>query len=352
MFRQTPNKRSPAFGAVGRSHPATAPSVPWRTAVRPALALFGEALVDEFASHRVAGGAPFNVASALAQFDCAPLLISAVADDACGALVRAEMQRLGLSQAGVQQSPVLPTGRVVIEQTGAEHRFMILPDQAYDAIEATAALAALDDIAPQMFYFGTLAQRSATSWQTLQHLLAASNARRFLDLNLRNGQVERTIVLSAVEHADVLKVNCEELAILAGWAFGAPHQTALDLSDLIGQIMQAFTLSELIITDGASGWRHTSQDGAILTGASTPVAQVTDTVGAGDAFSAIYLVGQLHRWPLVLTLQRAAEFAAAVCQLRGAVASDLRFYANWYARWFEPGEGEHHQLYSSAGARP
>ena len=349
MFRDASKKRSPAFGVEHRAR-FSAPMVPWRSAVRPAVAIFGEALVDEFASHRIAGGAPFNVASALAQFDCAPLLISAIGDDACGALVRAEMQRLGLSQAGLQQTGTLSTGRVVVEQSGTDHRFLILPDQAYDAIESAPALAALTEIAPQLFYFGTLAQRGATSWQTLQHLLAASNARRFLDLNLRDGQVERTIVLSAVEDADVLKVNCEELAILAAWAFGAPPRAGQDLSDLIGQIMQAFSLSELIVTDGANGWRHTQRDGAVMSGASTPVSQVTDTVGAGDAFSAIYLVGQLHRWPLDLTLQRAAEFAAGVCQLRGAVAADLRFYAQWYARWFAADYAARNPLAAPAGA--
>ncbi|MDP9109789.1 MAG: PfkB family carbohydrate kinase [Pseudomonadota bacterium] len=306
--------------------------------MHPPVALFGEALIDEFASQRVVGGAPFNVACALAQFDCAPLLISAIGNDPCGELVKAALLRFGLVKNGVQVSPSLPTGRVIIEQSGVAHRFTILPDQAYDAIETPAALAALRNAPPQMLYFGTLAQRSATSWQTLQQVLRACTAQRFLDVNLRDGQVERTIVLRAVEHADILKVNCEELEILATWAFGSGVDVSQDLDALIARMMQAFSLSELIVTNGAHGWRHISRDGSVLTGAAAPVAQVVDTVGAGDAFSAIYLVGHLHRWPLPLTLQRAAEFSAAVCQLRGAVATDLRFYAAWYANWFAADE--------------
>ena len=60
---------------------------------------------------------------------------------------------------------------------------------------------------------------------------------------------------------------------------------------------------------------------------------VIDTVGAGDAFSAIFLLGRARGWPLELTLARANEFAGAICAIPGAVPRDLGFYDKWMTRW-------------------
>jgi hypothetical protein len=59
--------------------------------------------------------------------------------------------------------------------------------------------------------------------------------------------------------------------------------------------------------------------------------QIVDTVGAGDAFSAVFLFGQMQGWPLALTLARANAFAGAICGISGAVPADISFYTPWMA---------------------
>lgn len=49
-----------------------------------------------------------------------------------------------------------------------------------------------------------------------------------------------------------------------------------------------------------------------------PAANVVDTLGAGDAFAARFLVEYLRQTPLQTALQRAAESAAETCQYYGA----------------------------------
>jgi fructokinase len=51
-----------------------------------------------------------------------------------------------------------------------------------------------------------------------------------------------------------------------------------------------------------------------------------DTVGAGDAFSAVTIMGLMHGWGWERILDRAAGFAAKVCTLRGATSQDKGFY--------------------------
>lgn len=309
-------------------------------AAAPAIVVFGEALVDDFGDRQVVGGAPFNVARNLAALGEAVLMLTRVGRDASGARMRAEFARFGLEPDGLQVDDALPTGRVMVERTGAgEHRFTILPRQAYDAIEAGPALAAMAAVTPATLYFGTLAQREATARAALQHLLAASGACRYLDLNVRAGQVTEQCVFASLHAADIVKVNEEELHDLFGWYTHMRLSTA-DMDDpevgrACAALLRVFKLQGLIVTLGARGAVYFGAGGErIATPAPAAQVAIADTVGAGDAFSAVFLLGRAHGWPLALTLARANEFAGAVCGIVGAVPDDLAFYRPFAARWF------------------
>jgi fructokinase len=60
---------------------------------------------------------------------------------------------------------------------------------------------------------------------------------------------------------------------------------------------------------------------------------VVDTVGAGDAFSAVLILGILEEWPLGFALDRAREFAEAVVGLRGATTTEPAFYSRLRTTW-------------------
>ncbi|MEH6435232.1 PfkB family carbohydrate kinase [Massilia sp. DD77] len=301
------------------------------------IAVFGEALVDDFGASQVVGGAPFNVARHLAAFGAAPLMLTRIGADANGAAVRAQAARFGMREDGIQVDALRPTGRVLVEQEGGTHRFTILPEQAYDHIDAGALLASLRACTPAMLYFGTLAQRGPVSQAALGSLLAASAAPRFLDLNLRSGQVSAERVLASMREADILKLNDEELLwVLAalGRAGMNPDEAAPACADLIAE----FSLGGVVLTLGARGAAWFGADGERLEAAPAACPALVDTVGAGDAFSAVFLLGRLRGWELAATLARANAFAAAICAIRGAVPADPAWYAPWRAEWLRPEE--------------
>lgn len=298
----------------------------------PSIAVFGEALVDDFASGPVVGGAPFNVARHLAAFGLAPLMCTRIGSDANAELVREQFRCFGLREDGLQVDPARPTGRVQVDEGPGGHRFTILPDQAYDHIEAMAL-----PTAPARLYFGTLAQRAPGSRAALAALLAASVAPRFLDLNLRNGQVETGVVLASIRQADVVKVNDAELLWVQA-ALGRPRPGDEDmLGDVAAsaclELIQDAGLRGLVVTLGERGAAWFDADGSRLFAASGAAVEVVDTVGAGDAFSSVFLLGDVLGWPLATTLARANEFAAAICAIRGAVPANPGFYAPWRQRW-------------------
>ena len=300
--------------------------------------VFGEALVDDFTTEQVVGGAPFNVARHLAAFMAPQLMITRIGNDGPGQAVRAEFERFAMSDAGLQLDAIEETGRVLVERGSRGHRFTILPCQAYDFIDLAPAQAAIDGAQPGIFYFGTLAQRSERSRTSLYALLDATTALRYLDLNLRDAQVDERCVTRSLQAANVVKVNEEELQSLFGWYFqmapDAPALSAQEVRASCGALLKMFSLDALIVTLGHRGSVYFGTDGDVLMNRDTPSPPfVIDTVGAGDAFSAIFLLGRMRGWPLELTLARANEFAGAICAIPGAVPRDLGFYDGWMMKW-------------------
>ncbi|QYF95526.1 fructokinase [Massilia sp. PAMC28688] len=300
--------------------------------------VYGEALVDDFGAEQVVGGAPFNVARHLAAFMAPQLLITRIGNDRNGAVVHGEFERFAMSEAGLQIDKMEETGRVVVERIGKGHRFVILPGQAYDFINPEQAIAALETVDASMFYFGTLVQRSARSRDTLHALLDATPATRFLDLNLREGYIDERCVFQSMHAADVVKVNEEELQNLFGWYCDIrPSDGPLapdDVRTACAALVQLFALEGLIVTLGSRGSAWFGADGEVIVHRDNPVPPfVIDTVGAGDAFAAIWLLGRARGWPLEVALARANAFAGAVCTIAGAVPRDMGFYDKWEARW-------------------
>ena len=62
-------------------------------------------------------------------------------------------------------------------------------------------------------------------------------------------------------------------------------------------------------------------------------AQVVDTVGAGDSFTTVIILGLTYGWPMSLTLERALEFAARICEQRGATAMNKALYESYLKKW-------------------
>lgn len=312
--------------------------IPVSVGERPvATVVFGEALVDDFVTEQLVGGAPFNVARNLAAFMAPQLMITRIGSDRNGDVVRGEFERFAMSESGLQVDRMEETGRVLVERRPGGHRFVILPKQAYDFIDPTHAIDALASVTAATIYFGTLAQRGARSHDTLYKLLGATKATRFLDLNLREGQTDRGCVSESLHAADIVKVNEEELQALFSWYFQIDPATPLESEEVRAAcraLLDMFSLEALIVTLGHRGSVYFGAEGAPIVNRANPAPPfVLDTAGAGDAFCAIFLLGRARGWPLEQTLARANEFAGAICAVSGAVPRDIGFYDKWVARW-------------------
>lgn len=303
----------------------------------PAVVAFGETLVDEFRDRAVLGGAPFNVSCHLAAFGVQPVLVTRTGKDAAGDTLQQAMRARGLDPRGVQVDPVRPTGRVKVSETADGHRFDILPEQAYDHIHASLARMVGLSAHPALVYFGTLSQRSEESRRALRDLLGAVDACAFLDLNLRDPWVDAETVRWSLVRAGVAKLNEEEL-VRVGRLLDLDGETPAALAAVL---RSTFDLQQVVVTAGPAGAWALDPAGRLESVPGTPLRQVVDTVGAGDGFAAVVMLGLLRDWPMADTLVRADAFARALCGIRGAVPESLAFYAQFRRDWQLDAEASH-----------
>jgi fructokinase len=294
------------------------------------VALFGEVLADVFPDRSVLGGAPFNVARHLKAFGLDPVLITRTGNDALRDELLQTMAASGMETLGVQCDPHYPTGQVKVHFEAGTHRFEILPEQAYDHIHAMVARMVALSIHPQLVYFGTLAQRHPVSRSALKMMLNNSSVPTFFDVNLRAPWYDAQILRRSLRQADTVKLNDEEMAILAE-SFALPGDT---LTGHAHAFTQMFDIGQVLVTCGAEGAWLVRRDGEELSMQpdEAPIT-VVDTVGAGDAFSAVFILGKMRGWPAGLTLARAHGFAAAICTLRGAAPAHADFYQPFLSAW-------------------
>jgi fructokinase len=293
------------------------------------IALFGEVLADVFPDKQVMGGAPFNVARHLNALNTHPVLVTRTGQDALRDELLQEMQARHMDMIGVQQDPVYPTGQVQVTLEQGNASYEILPNQAYDFIHAGMAHMIAMSLTPKIAYFGTLAQRGVPSRLALDRFLADCKCPRFLDINLRKPWYNKHTISRSLKRADIVKLNNEELEIVAHTFSIAEKDPQAKVSALISH----FELQEVIVTCGGDGAWVMNQQGELTEDTTQTTVTLVDTVGAGDAFSAVYIIGLLKGWELALRLARANKFASSICGIRGAVPDDLNFYKQFLAEW-------------------
>ncbi len=292
--------------------------------------LFGEVLADIFPDRTVLGGAPFNVARHLKAFRQNPILITSLGMDPLRDEVLHVMSRYEMDIMGVQLDDSHPTGKVQVSIEHDGHRFEILPQQAYDYIKVGEVHKAIHSVNPELIYFGTLAQRHEISRQALDSLLLSTEAAKFLDINLRTPWYDKKIILKSLQYANIVKLNDDELAILAEM-FELPGSNA---DDQVKNLINQFNLEQAVITCGAAGAWQINRDGSKFeSSVKSIVTNLVDTVGAGDGFASIFILGSLMQWPLSKTLERAIVFAGAICEIRGAIPEHPDFYDQFTREW-------------------
>jgi fructokinase len=290
----------------------------------PRILVIGEALMDEFGDAVVAGGAPFNLARHLSSLGVTTDFVSRVGADAYGARLLREAEISGLDVGNIQTDAYRASGSVRVSvDAGGQPSYTIAEPVAWDQIESFTTEQSASVVA-----CGSLALRSSVSRASIFSALEKrSSVKCFVDINLRQTGPSADVLAQLLHRADWLKLNDAELTELADWLH-LPSQTA----SFVQALQSQYGVSVVVLTRGAQGCQVFERGGPCASVAGTPVTQMADAVGAGDAFSAAWLAAFTGGLPAAQAARFANAYAATVCTFRGPMPPHEQradHFANW-----------------------
>jgi fructokinase len=221
----------------------------------------------------------------------------------------------------IQVDQARETGRVTVSFDDREPHYTIHQPAAWDFLELTDEWVRMAERADALC-FGTLAQRSPVSRQTIQTMVAESPASciRVFDANLRPPYCSLEIMEESLELATVLKLNEDELPqVLNLLGLAGENDTETEgLRAGADRMLGEFPALEMVaVTRGKRGSLLVRRDewnehqGIIV--------DVADPIGAGDAFTAAITHYMLRGAGLATLNEAGNRWGAWVASQRGAM---------------------------------
>jgi fructokinase len=260
------------------------------------------------------GGAPANFAYHAQALGAQGVVVSCIGDDELGREIITQLDELGLDRSYLAVDKTHPTGTVTVElDENGKPDYTRHENVAWDFIPSNPCLAELASRTDAVC-FGSLCQRSEVSHRAVRDFLQATrpDCIRVFDINLRQSYFNKGIVQTMLELSNVLKLNDEELPVVAEM-LGLTGS----VSDILLQLTQEYALQMIALTRGANGsCLYTSGRICSHRGLAT---QIADTVGAGDSFAAAIALGLLYGRPIY----EINEFANRLASFPGLPATGI-----------------------------
>lgn len=248
----------------------------------------GELLWDVLPDGPRLGGAPANFTVMSGRLGSHAVILSRIGRDDLGREAIRLLDPLPADTSFVQIDPAHETGRVTVSLKEGQAEYTIHQPVAWDSMELSNEWVKLAERADALC-FGSLAQRSVDSRQTIQTLAAQSPSRcvRIFDVNLRPPFYSSEVVQESLELATVLKMNDAEVPLVLA-LLGMPVEESGASGSLrlsAARLLREFPALEMVaVTRGGHGSLLVKRE-QWHEHPGFPV-KVKDTIGAGDAFTA------------------------------------------------------------------
>lgn len=278
---------------------------------------FGETVWDVFDSEESLGGAPFNFAALVSMLGESSCLVSAVGNDELGKKTVEVVKDFGVRTEYISLIPDKKTGKCLVTlDNNALPSYKLLDDVAFDFIQMPEIKEKVD-----VFSFGTLSLRSKHNKNVLSEILKLhSFAEIFCDVNIRPPCYSKESILFCLSNATIVKISEEEMNEIKNAVLGQSCCT----ENFVLEISERFTQLKLIIlTKGADGALcYDCREKKFYYCEAYPT-EVVSTVGAGDSFSASFLVSYLKNVDCQKCLEFASNISAYVCSKKEAVPKGI-----------------------------
>ncbi|MCX7874558.1 MAG: PfkB family carbohydrate kinase [Melioribacteraceae bacterium] len=275
----------------------------------------GEILWDVYPEEKRIGGAPFNFIYHIKKIIGNGNFISSVGNDEDGKDLTEFLSNNNFDITTIFIDKDHPTGKVLVTLNENKiPQFKMSSTASFDFLQFTEIAKKIIEES-DLIYFGTFTSRSEVSRKTIQSILNIPNKKYFCDLNLRHNFYTIEFIEQALITSNVLKINEDEFFKLQN-ILGLSKNFDSGIQGLISK----YKIDLLAVTMGEKGSKlFTQRDYHFY---SQEKIEVIDTLGAGDAFSAILCLCYLLNFPLEKTNHLANSFAAEVCKTKGAITTD------------------------------
>ena len=277
------------------------------------IAGVGEALWDVFQYNEEFGGAPANFVSHCRMLGERSYLVSALGSDQRGQLALQHLTELDVNLEHCVVIDGMETGISSISlDSNGDAKYEIKENVAWDKVcyhsNSYAFFQSLDAIC-----FGTLGQRTEKAHRETMKMLSATKREcvKFFDLNLRQHFYSTKVISQSLIHSNIVKLNEEELGVLSKLS---PVRGSYEA--VVDDLIKRFKINLVALTLGERGSVLMSREDKYVEAACE--VEVVDTVGAGDAFSSVMIIGYLRSWSLSRISRLANKLGGFVCSKSGA----------------------------------
>ncbi len=280
----------------------------------------GEIIWDVYSDKKCIGGAPLNFAAHASLSGADAAMVSAVGCDEYGQSAKKYLADFGVCTKYIKTSDKT-TGicDVTVNERGIPS-YSVRRDTAYDnIILSDEDTAQINKDGFDLFYFGTLIQRSEVSCAAVKKILTECKFQDVIcDINLRPDCYSKKSVLTCLENATILKMSDEEEPLFR--SLGIYDGTPEGNENIAKTLAEQFpNLKIIIITMGAKGsFAYRTSDGKCVI--QPPIGdKVVSTVGAGDSFAAALCFAYLSGKTLEEAMREGAILSGIVVSRTEAV---------------------------------
>ncbi len=230
------------------------------------------------------------------------VFLSAVGRDSRGLHIRSVATSAGMSVDYLCEVD-RPTGTALVFEHESGAGFEIEADVAWDSIQLSEDARQLAQSC-NATVFGSLAQRSEVSRNSIRQFVASVKGHRLYDVNLRRNTTDGVagysaeIIDNSLRLATVVKMNdveLEEVASLLGF-MPESHDSEERIRRFMERLRAEYSLTAVAITRGSKGALLVCEGRQLSLPDSVLDQALVHPVGAGDSFAAGLLFGIMQGW--------------------------------------------------------
>jgi 2-dehydro-3-deoxygluconokinase len=282
----------------------------------------GSPLADALTFERHIVGAESNAAVGIARLGHRVAFIGRVGTDGLGTAALRALRGEGVDVRGVRIEPDAPTGLLI-----RERRSLGPSDVVYHRAGSAGSRLAPDDVdgardaiagARWLHVTGitpALSETAAAAVRRAVELARAAGVTVSLDVNLRRklwpDDVAAAVLRELAGDVDVVLAGIDEAAVVTGTTDDDPGRLAA--------AVLALGPSIAVLKLGADGALGMERGGQVVRRPAVPVSVLVDPVGAGDAFSAGFIVARLEGGDVARALDVANACGAAAVSAVGDI---------------------------------